>query len=70
MSILAKKHFRDETAAFAYLEETLWANGVICPHCGVVDGAVERTRLALRNCDQRRRNLIADPSPTEFARAV
>ena len=36
MSILAKKYFRDEKAAFAHLESILWADGVICPHCGSI----------------------------------
>jgi transposase-like protein len=37
MSILSKKHFHDEAAAFAYLEKTLWAGGVPkCPHCQTV----------------------------------
>jgi transposase-like protein len=39
MSILAKKYFRDEKAAFAHLESILWADGVVCPHCGSVDRA-------------------------------
>ncbi len=39
MSILAKKYFRDEKAAFAHLESILWADGVVCPHCGSIDRA-------------------------------
>lgn len=39
MSILAKKYFTDEAAAFAHLEGILWADGVVCPHCGTVDRA-------------------------------
>ena len=39
MSILAKKFFRDEAAAFRHLEGILWADGVVCPHCGTVDKA-------------------------------
>jgi transposase-like protein len=44
MSILSKKHFHDEAAAFAYLEATLWPNGPTCPHCGNAD-ASRITRL-------------------------
>lgn len=33
-------HFHDEAKAFAFLESVVWANGVICPHCGVVAGRV------------------------------
>src|SRR5579871_4501557 len=39
MSILSKKFFHDEKAAFAHLESILWAGGVVCPHCGSVDRA-------------------------------
>lgn len=42
MSILSKRYFHDEKAAFAHLESTLWKDGVICPHCphcGSVDSA-------------------------------
>ena len=39
MSILAKKYFRDETAAFRHLESLLWPDGPVCPHCGTVDKA-------------------------------
>lgn len=34
MSILSKKHFHDEAAAFVELESILWPNGPVCPHCG------------------------------------
>ena len=34
MSILAKKYFHDEAAAFAKLESVIWPNGPVCPHCG------------------------------------
>lgn len=39
MSIISKKCFHDEKAAFAHLEAVLWADGPICPHCGVIDKA-------------------------------
>ncbi len=54
MSILSKKHFHNEKAAFAYLESILWPDGPQCPHCGVVDRAGklngESTRLGLWKC--------------------
>ena len=37
MSILNKAHFHNEEAAFVRLEELLWPNGPICPHCGNKD---------------------------------
>lgn len=39
MSVLNKKYFRDEAAAFSHLESLLWVDGVVCPHCGTVDQA-------------------------------
>jgi transposase-like protein len=40
MSVLSQAHFHDEAAAFAFLESVVWADGVVCPHCGVVGGKV------------------------------
>jgi transposase-like protein len=54
MSILSKKHFHDEDAAFAYLENLLWPDGPVCPHCGVIDNAGQlkgkSTRVGLWKC--------------------
>ena len=40
MSALSAPHFHDEAKAFEVLESVVWANGVVCPHCGVVGGRV------------------------------
>ncbi|SMF68007.1 IS1595 family transposase [Allosphingosinicella indica] len=40
MSVLSSPHFHDEAKAFEYLESIVWADGVTCPHCGVVAGRV------------------------------
>lgn len=40
MSVLSSPYFHDEAKAFEHLESIVWANGVVCPHCGVVDGRV------------------------------
>ena len=37
MSVLNKKHFHDEPAAFTELEAILWPNGPVCPHCNAND---------------------------------
>lgn len=37
MSILSRPEFHNEEAAYAYVEARIWANGRVCPHCGVVD---------------------------------
>jgi transposase-like protein len=36
MSILSKPYFYDEASAFEHVEKTLWPEGPVCPHCGVV----------------------------------
>lgn len=54
MSILSKKHFHNEKAAFAYLERILWPDGPRCPHCGSLDRAGKlngkSTRVGLWKC--------------------
>jgi transposase-like protein len=36
MSILSKPYFYNEAAAFEHVERTLWQEGPVCPHCGVI----------------------------------
>lgn len=57
MSVLSKPYFHDEAKAFEYLESILWADGVVCPHCGVVGGRVyelkgKSTRMGLKKCGE------------------
>lgn len=40
MSVLSQPQFHSEEAAFKFLEGIVWANGIVCPHCGVVAGRV------------------------------
>lgn len=40
MSVLSQARFHDEAEAFRFLESIVWADGVVCPHCGVVGGRV------------------------------
>ena len=53
-SVLTDLHFRDETAAFAFVEERLWPNGPVCHHCksgervGKLTG--KTTRIGLYKC--------------------
>jgi len=53
-SIFSAPHFNDEAAAYAYAEARLWANGRVCPHCGVVgeSGKLQgkSNRLGLWKC--------------------
>jgi transposase-like protein len=53
-SVFAAAHFNDEAAAYAFVEARLWANGRVCPKCGVVDksGALKGkdARIGLYKC--------------------
>jgi transposase-like protein len=53
-SVLDEPRFRDEKAAYAYVESIVWPTGRVCPHCGVVDksGALKgkSTRIGLYKC--------------------
>jgi len=53
-SVLDETRFRNETAAYAYVEAIVWASGRVCPHCGVVDrsGALKgkTTRIGTYKC--------------------
>jgi len=53
-SVLDEPRFRNEQAAYAYVEAIVWANGRVCPHCGVVDksGALKgkSTRIGTYKC--------------------
>jgi transposase-like protein len=53
-SVIDEARFRDEKAAYAYVEAMVWPNGRVCPHCGVVDksGALKgnSTRIGVYKC--------------------
>lgn len=51
--VLAAQHFKDEAAAFAFVESALWPDGPFCPHCGNTDVFRingKKTRLGLHKC--------------------
>jgi transposase-like protein len=54
MSALSARHFHNEKAAYAYVEARIWANGIVCPHCGGMDRIGElkgsSTRIGVRKC--------------------
>jgi transposase-like protein len=53
-SIFADPHFNDEAAAYAYVEARIWANGRVCPHCGVLERSAplkgKSDRVGLYKC--------------------
>jgi transposase-like protein len=60
VSVLSKPYFHDEAKAFEYLESILWADGIVCPHCGVIGGRVYKlegksTRRGLKKCGECRK---------------
>lgn len=60
MSVLSAKYMHDEAAAFAHVETMLWADGPVCPHCGVVDRAYKlegvRTKASKKNPEGKERH--------------
>jgi transposase-like protein len=53
-SVLDEARFRDERAAYAYVESQIWPNGRVCPHCGVFDRSGllrgKSTRIGVYKC--------------------
>ncbi len=43
MSVLNKPYFREEEAAFTFLEGIVWPKGPVCPHCGAIGTAYKMT---------------------------
>ena len=41
LSKLSRDAFHSEAQAFEYLEQTLWPDGPVCPHCGTVGNATK-----------------------------
>jgi hypothetical protein len=41
-SVLSDDRFHNEEAAFAYVEDQLWPNGPVCPHCGATGDKIGR----------------------------
>ncbi|MCX7559801.1 IS1595 family transposase [Sulfitobacter sp. F26204] len=60
MSVLSKAYMHDEAAAFAHVESIIWADGTVCPHCGVVDRAYKlegvRTKASKKNPEGKERH--------------
>jgi transposase-like protein len=60
-SNLNAPHYKDESAAYEYVEAYLWPHGPVCPHCGNCDEARIRklagksTRPGLRKCNECRK---------------
>src|SRR5688572_11310385 len=53
-SVLDSDHFKDEAAAYAWVEARVWPNGRVCPHCGEVDRSSpmkgKSTRIGAYKC--------------------
>ncbi len=57
MSILSEPYFHNEEAAFEHLEQALWPEGPICPHCGIIGHATklqgEKHRRGVWKCNEK-----------------
>lgn len=53
-SVLDEPRFRNEEAAYAYVEAMVWPDGRVCPHCGIIghSGALKgkSTRIGTYKC--------------------
>jgi transposase-like protein len=54
-SVLSAPHFHCEETAFEYVEDRLWPNGPVCPHCKSTGDKIGRlagksSRAGLRKC--------------------
>lgn len=58
-SAISDKHFHDEAAAYTFVEERVWPDGPVCPHCGGVDRISKMqgksTRIGTYKCYQCRK---------------
>ena len=60
-SVISDQHFHNEHAAYAYVEERVWPNGPVCPHCGNADPkrlklmGGKSTRIDVRQCNECRK---------------
>jgi len=50
MDIFSEPQFHDDDAARAVLEDILWPDGPVCPHCGTVDRAYRTKRVGVYRC--------------------
>lgn len=59
MSVLSRKEFHDEQAAYAYVEARVWPRGAVCPKCGEMDRVSKMqgksTRIGTYKCYNCRR---------------
>lgn len=54
MTALSRPFFHDEQAAYDFVESSLWANGRVCPKCGVIGQSGKlngnSTRIGVYKC--------------------
>jgi transposase-like protein len=53
-SVLDHPRFRNEEAAYTYVEQIVWPDGRVCPHCGVIEKSGplkgKSTRIGVYKC--------------------
>lgn len=50
MDVFTAPHFRDDAEARKTLEAIFWANGPVCPHCGVTNHSYATKRAGVYRC--------------------
>ncbi|HUD87537.1 MAG TPA: IS1595 family transposase, partial [Xanthobacteraceae bacterium] len=51
--VFSAPHFRNDEAARKVLEDLLWPDGPICPHCGVINHAYPTKRPGVYRCAEK-----------------
>ena len=58
-SVLSDKHFHNEEAAYRFVEQRVWPEGPVCPHCGGTERISkmkgQSTRIGAYKCYQCRK---------------
>lgn len=50
MTAYSEPRFNNDTAAREYLERTLWPDGTVCPHCGVLAHSYPSKKAGVYRC--------------------
>src|SRR5688572_16246848 len=53
MDVFSAPHFRDDDEARKVLEQILWPQGPVCPHCGVINHAYATKRPGVFRCAEK-----------------
>jgi transposase-like protein len=53
MDVFSAAHFQDDAEARKFLENLLWPDGPVCPHCGTFGRAYKTKRVGVYRCAEK-----------------